>query len=140
MRGAEIAERDIEKIDIIAWAYTSISEDGEKAVRAIARLTYLTVRSAPLQVWRPTGMDIPFVEKIKGEPIPPAEQMPALIPGKVIDQFGIAGTPASFRKRIREIQEAGIDHIGLLLIPVTEIGLKRSAEIMVNLILKEFMP
>ena len=138
-RGAEMAGRNHKKIDIVAWAYTSVAEDGKKAISAIARLTYLTVRSAPLEVWRLTGLDISFAEKIKREPIPEADQMASLIPSSVLNQFGMAGTPASCRKRIREMAEAGTDHIGLLLVPVTELGLKRTAEMLVNSVLKEFM-
>ena len=137
-RGAEMAGRDYKKIDIVAWSYTSISNDIGKAVSAISWFSYLTARSAPLEVWRPTGMDIPFVEKVKREPIPPAEQMPGLIPGNVLDQFGIAGNPATFRKRILEMKEAGIDHIGLYLFPVKELGLKGTVEMLLNSVLKEF--
>ena len=138
-RGAEMAGRDARKLGIIAWSYTSISEDGKSAVNAIAKLTYLTLRSAPLEVWRPTGMDMMFAEMVKSEPIPPDKQMPALIPGSVLNQFGIAGTPATFRKRIQEMREAGIDHVGLLCIPVPEMGLKGTADMLVNSVLREFI-
>ena len=138
-RGAEMAGRDYKKIDIVAWSYTSISDDTEKAVAAISWFSYLTARSAPVDVWWPTGMDIGFVEKVKSEPVPPAERMPGLIPGRVLEQFGIAGTPAVFRHRIQEMREAGIGHIGLYLFPVRELGLKGTVEMLLNLVLRDFM-
>ncbi len=39
---------------------------------------------------------------------------------------------------VRERWETGIDHIGMLLFPVAEPGWKRSAEMLVNSVLKEF--
>ncbi len=138
-RGAEMAGRDHKEIDVVAWAYTSVAEDGEKAISAIARFAYITVHSAPIEVWQPTGMDISFVEKIKREPIPESNQIASLIPPSVINQMGLVGTPADCRKKIREMEEAGIDHIGMVLFPVAELGLKRSAEMLVNSVLKEFM-
>lgn len=138
-RGAEMAGRDPRKLDIIAWAYASVSEEGERAIDAIARFAYLTVRSAPIEVWQPTGLDILFAEKVKREAIPEFNGIGRLIPKPVLNQFGLAGTPSDCRRRIKEMEEAGIDHIGLLIFPVPELGLKGTTELLVNSVLKGFM-
>jgi len=139
MRGARESGRDLKEIDIVAWAYTSVSDVREKAVEPVARFAYLTVRSAPIEVWQPTGLDTSFAEKIKSEAVPELHQIAGRTPKSVLNQFGVAGTPSDCCRRIEEMQEAGINHLGLLIFPVPDLGLKGTAELLVKSVLSEFI-
>ncbi len=137
-RGAKSAGRDPRQIEIIGWSYTSVSEKGDEATQAVAGMVYYTIRMATMDVWMPTGMDMAYVEQVKkGPPIDPGKEA-ASIPQGVINQFGAVGTPAECRKRIGEIKEAGINHIGFLIMPGKS-GLKSTVRVLVEKVLKEFL-
>ena len=138
LRGTNMVGRNIKEVDIVAWAYTSVSENADQAIEPIARFAYLTARSAPISVWQPTGLDISFVEKVKKEAIPQGD-FAHLVPQLALNQFGLAGTPSYCRKRLREMAEAGIEHVGLLVFPVPELGLKGTVELVLSSVIKEFI-
>jgi len=137
--GAELGNRDPTDIDVIAWAYTSVAEDREKAIEAVARLTYLTLRSAPLEVWKGTGLDLSYAEKVKTEPMQDISQVPPSVPASILNQFALVGTPLECKKQIEEMIEAGVSHLGLLVFPVKGLGLKKTAKLLVNSVLKNFI-
>lgn len=139
MKGARESGRDLKEIDIIAWAYTSVSDVCQKAIEPIAKFAYLTVRSAPIEVWLPTGLDISFAEKIKREAVPELQEIARRTPKSILNQFGLAGTPSDCCRRIEEMEEAGINHLGLLIFPVPDLGLKGTAELLVNSVLSKFI-
>lgn len=115
--GARKAGRTIEDIDVVCWAFLSVADDRDVALDGVNPLVGRIVNKTPLPALEAIGIDPNLAEAVKStenvENLSPAELREA-IPRPVTEQFAIAGTPTECREHVAELQEAGVEHVGLL--------------------------
>lgn len=115
--GAAKADRDIEEIDIVCWAFLSIADDRDVALDGVNPLVSRIVNKTPLPALQAIGVDVNLAKQVKA--IDDVRELSASelrqhIPREVTEQFAIAGTPMECREHVSRLREVGVDHFGLL--------------------------
>lgn len=112
-RGAEVAGRDPDRLEVAQLLNTSIDEDEDAAVAAVrwevaSKFTYRSTPRAKLSVGEPTidRDDLPRFEEAfarggKGE-------LARVIPERYVRSLTLPGTPAQVRRRVQDYRDAGV--------------------------------
>ncbi|RQG94889.1 LLM class flavin-dependent oxidoreductase [Natrarchaeobius chitinivorans] len=116
-KGASKADREVDDLDVVCWAFLSVAEDRETAIDGVNPLVARIVNKAPLKALTAIGIDEADARRVK-ELEAPHELLPAeireYVPAAVTEQFSIAGTPEECRDHVDRLREIGVDHVGLL--------------------------
>jgi 5,10-methylenetetrahydromethanopterin reductase len=115
--GAAKADRDVDDIDLVCWAFLSMATDRDAALDGVNPLVARIVNKAPLGALSAIGVDPDLATEVKeldGVREMSAGELREHIPRAVTEQFAIAGTPADCRAHLDRLTEAGVDHVGLL--------------------------
>jgi 5,10-methylenetetrahydromethanopterin reductase len=119
--GAERAGRSPEDVKIISWVYTSISDDGRKAVENVRPfVTQALVNTSPEAypvILEGFDQDLPdFLRKCRSlgrTGLETAYADRTLLTDDVIKRFSVAGTADDCIAKVREITDFGIEEIWL---------------------------
>ena len=115
--GAEKGNRSLDEIDIVCWAFLSISEEKEMAYNSISPLIAEIVHAVPTPALEAIGIPTQDIEQIKQldevSDLSP-DQIRTYLTQEVIEQFAIAGTPESCREHVNSLISSGIDDIAVL--------------------------
>lgn len=116
-RGAAKADRDIDEVDVVCWAFLSVARDRDTALDGVNPLVSRIVNKAPLPALEAIGIEPDLARQVKA--IDDVRELSAAelrehVPRSVTEQFAIAGTPAECRDRVERLRAAGVDHFGLL--------------------------
>jgi len=119
-KGASKAKRDIENLDVVCWAFLSISDDEEQARDVLRPLISRIVNAVPLVTLIEIGVEKEQAAKIKklfelkGPFADEHANLRKYVGTDLIDQFSIAGSPEYCLERVEELIERGVTHIGVL--------------------------
>lgn len=119
-RGASKAKRDIENLDVVCWAFLSISDDEEQARDVLRPLIARIVNAVPLDTLIEIGVEKEHAVKVKklfeskGPFADEHADLRKYVHADVLDQFSIAGSPEYCRERVEELVSKGVTHIGVL--------------------------
>lgn len=115
--GTERANHSIDDLDVICWAFLSVSTEREIAYNAVTPLIAEIVDAVPAPALEAIGVPTPDIERIKGVQ-GLKEQEPArlreIVSDDVIRQFAIAGIPEDCRAHIDRLHALGVEHIAVL--------------------------
>jgi alkanesulfonate monooxygenase SsuD/methylene tetrahydromethanopterin reductase-like flavin-dependent oxidoreductase (luciferase family) len=110
--GAERAGRDWRSLDIGAWCVISCGPDSEKAKTAARSIVAFYISSMPEEQIRLHGLDPAEMQEIvaalgKGE----LDKAYELTTPEIAETLSIAGTPEECAARIKQFEEAGVNHM-----------------------------
>lgn len=116
-RGAEIAGREPDGIDVVCWAFLSIAHDRGAALDAVAEIVVRIVQAVPLPTLEAIGIPTQDAERVKAAG--DAGQLSAgalrqLLSREVAAQFSIVGTPEECRAHVGRLLDAGVSHVAVL--------------------------
>ena len=133
--GARRGDRSVDDLDIVCWAFLSISEDRDVALDAVTPLVARIVRAVPTKTLEAIGVPREDAERVKelGEidDVSPA-QLREGVSRDVVEQFSIVGTPTQCREHVERLLEIGVDHIAVLAFENEENGIRGNLEMFSN--------
>jgi 5,10-methylenetetrahydromethanopterin reductase len=107
-------------LDIVCWAFLSISDDEEKARDVLRPLIARIVNTVPLDtlvhigVKKKEAVTVKQVFKEKGVFADEVVDLREYIGADLIDQFSLCGSPAYCLERVEKLIQTGVTHIGVL--------------------------
>lgn len=116
-KGAAKADRDLDDLDLVCWAFLSMADDRDAALDGVNPLVARIVNKAPLKALSAIGVDPDLAKEVKAlDDVRemPAEELRDHVPRAVTEQFAVAGTPEDCRTHLDRLTDAGVDHVGLL--------------------------
>lgn len=122
-KGSTRVGRDPSKLDIVCWAFTSIAEDVEQAKDCIRPTIALILATTPRHVLENIGVPIEVISAIrevtaKGIDILKSfETLRELIDDRTMNQFSIVGSVEQCIRRVKELEQVGVKHIGIVPFP-----------------------
>ena len=107
-------------LDIVCWAFLSISDDEEKARDVLRPLIARIVNAVPLDtlvhigVKKKEAITVKQLFKEKGVFADEVVNLRDYIGTGLIDQFSLCGSPDYCRERVEQLIQTGVTHIGVL--------------------------
>jgi 5,10-methylenetetrahydromethanopterin reductase len=116
-RGAAKADRDLDDVDVVCWAFLEMADDRDAALDGVNPLVARIVNKAPIEALSAIGVDPDLAREVKQ--LDDVRELSAgelreHVPRAVTEQFAIAGTPEDCRAHLNRLTDAGVDHVGLL--------------------------
>jgi 5,10-methylenetetrahydromethanopterin reductase len=116
-KGARKANRTLRDLKLIAWVYTSVSEDSKQALDNVRPfVTQALINTSPemyekmFEGFRPEVRK--FIEACKASgDLSKANQDRKFLTDEVIKRFSLAGTPEECVEKVRSISSLGVDTI-----------------------------
>lgn len=116
--GAEKAGRDSGQLEIISWVTVNVTNQREQALEDLKPVVAHLIGGAPQTVLDAAGMDPVLVKQIKTayftEGIPSAAKF---VSPDCIDSFAIVGDKRECVQRIKELENAGVTQLVMLMPP-----------------------
>jgi 5,10-methylenetetrahydromethanopterin reductase len=118
-RGLAKAGRDSASITRALWLHTGVADDGQLA-RAAVRTIVAGVLVSSLSVLQDIGIPLPdeLVRSLQGVTYgvnnPEMQRIAESLNEEVLRHFSVAGTPSEVGERLRQLGEAGIDHVAVV--------------------------
>jgi 5,10-methylenetetrahydromethanopterin reductase len=125
--GAAPAGRRRTDIELTAWLYCAITDDGPAAVDAVRPMVAATVATS-LHVLKDYGLVLPqplaeLVAAPGWEPSPPGlQRVGELLSTELIDAFSLAGTPEACRRQLTNLLAAVPDIDSVVIVPLAGRG------------------
>lgn len=119
-KGVKKADKDFDELDIVCWAFLSISDNEEEARDVLRPLIARIVNAVPLDILVQIGVkkeQATPVKQVFEEKGPFADEVMDLrkyIGTDLIDQFSLAGSPGYCLERVEKLIQTGVTHIGVL--------------------------
>jgi len=119
-RGSANVGRELSELDIVCWAFSSLSEQVEEARDCVRPMIAFILRSIPAKVLQSIGLPPETCSAVKRsfteEPDlqRSTKKLRELIDDRYVDQFSIVGSTEDCIKRVKELREAGVNHLGIL--------------------------
>jgi 5,10-methylenetetrahydromethanopterin reductase len=138
--GLSKRSRELGKPELVLWAYTAVSEDGDAARAAVKPAIGRTIRSTP-ETLKTFGVEAPELlaelERFGYSRSPEYDAaMGRTVSDELTTHLSISGTPAECAERIRAIRACGIEHV--IVLPYPPKGMAVSA--MLSLFTQQVLP
>ena len=117
--GAALAGRDADEVDVVAWIYTSISDDAAAARAAVARLVVNSLQNSR-DILAEIGLELPddlrafFERTLWSQAIDVVDEAAKLLPQHIVDQLSLTGTVREVAQKIERIALSGVREIAVL--------------------------
>jgi 5,10-methylenetetrahydromethanopterin reductase len=125
--GAERAGRDASEVRLVAWLYTCVDDDEERALDAIRPMAATSlVTSRP--VLGELGIEMPAGFRREMEACdwslarPDVERAGRLVPPELVRRFGLAGPPETCRRAVRALLDAFPQIAQVAIVPLAPPG------------------
>ena len=128
-KGAERSGRDPKEIEVVFWAYTSISDDEKKARQLVRKIVVSSMWSSQSilkhigigdDVWRPIEETLRRGFAAGLEPGGVYEQAYSQLSDEILDAWSITGNLDKVAGKVKDIIDAGVDQFALLPFAETE--------------------
>ena len=129
--GAERADKDVNKLDIVSWVYCAIDDDGDKARELVKPIIMFLVASSE-KILASIGIEPKTAEAILDvmreghysyESVELKKHASLLVPDELASKFSIAGTIDDCKRKVSQLSRLGVREIAIL--PYPESGKER---------------
>lgn len=118
-QGAAEKGRKLDEIDVVAWIYTSISDDPDGARAAVSRLVVNSLQNSRAILGQ-IGVELPsdlqeFFERTRWSQAPAVvDEAAKLLPQGIVDQFSLTGTVPQVARKLESLLESGVKEVAIL--------------------------
>lgn len=129
--GMREADRNTKQLDIICWAFCSIANNEEVARDSVRPIIARILSDVPARTLIRIGMNKEKIMRIKYQRAHldrlSKEKLRSLVTNDLLDQFSIVGSPENCLKTIKNLVHTGVNHIAILPIENSEMGMEEIA-------------